>query len=505
MLVVAQKIVSKAEGRFVDVATVKPSARAMALAAETDKDPRLVEVMLSESRRIVRHRPNLIIAEHRRGWVMANAGIDHSNVAPGDGHERVLLLPLDPDASARALREELVAAYGVPVAIIISDSFGRPLRRGTVGIALGAAGLPAVIDWRGHPDLFGRAARSHRNRLCRRDRRRRLAGHGPGRRGDADRPGARPALVGARGARRRAGPPAGARSLPMSASRAGAGAVGRRRRRQAGARALPHPAARHADRRRQYRRRFRASRALDLARPRHAALYAVGPGESRTGLGPARRDLDFHGRARSWAARPGSASATAISPPMSSAPGGSPRARACRRSSTISAAASASPRAAAADERRSGAHAARHQRGLARLPGLFRAAALRAEVRRLDFAGSETARPHPDFLAALADPRLRAVVICPSNPFISIDPILAVPGVREALRACRAPVVAVSPIIAGKAVKGPTAKMMEELGLPVDAAAVARHYRDFLDLYIADEADRDAVLGSICRSCWRRP
>jgi LPPG:FO 2-phospho-L-lactate transferase len=116
-------------------------------------------------------------------------------------------------------------------------------------------------------------------------------------------------------------------------------------------------------------------------------------------------------------------------------------------------------------------------------------------VRRLEFAGSEASRPPPDFLATLADPNLRAVVICPSNPFISIDPILSIPGVREALRLCRAPVVAVSPIIAGKAVKGPTAKMMEELGLPVDAAAIARYYRDLLDLYIADEADRDALAG----------
>ena len=113
-------------------------------------------------------------------------------------------------------------------------------------------------------------------------------------------------------------------------------------------------------------------------------------------------------------------------------------------------------------------------------------------VRRLEFAGSEAARPHPDFIAALADPDLRAVVVCPSNPFISIDPILAITGVRAALQACRAPVVAVSPIIGGKAVKGPTAKMMEELGLPVGAAAVARHYSDFLDLYVADEADRGA-------------
>jgi LPPG:FO 2-phospho-L-lactate transferase len=114
-------------------------------------------------------------------------------------------------------------------------------------------------------------------------------------------------------------------------------------------------------------------------------------------------------------------------------------------------------------------------------------------ISELAFEGAETARPYPDFLATLADPDLRAIVICPSNPFISIDPILAVPGIRAALRDCHAPVVAVSPIIGGKAVKGPTAKMMAELGLPVDAKTVAHHYRDFLDLYIADEEDAAAV------------
>src|SRR5690349_7424884 len=124
VLVLAQKIVSKAEGRMVDVAAVKPSPQAVALAAEVDKDPRFVEVVLSESRRIVRHRPNLLIAEHKRGWVMANAGIDHSNVASDDGTERVLLLPLDPDASAEALRARLAEATGKRVAVIISDSFG---------------------------------------------------------------------------------------------------------------------------------------------------------------------------------------------------------------------------------------------------------------------------------------------------------------------------------------------------------------------------------------------
>jgi LPPG:FO 2-phospho-L-lactate transferase len=114
-------------------------------------------------------------------------------------------------------------------------------------------------------------------------------------------------------------------------------------------------------------------------------------------------------------------------------------------------------------------------------------------VRQIVFAGASTARPQPDFLAALAKEDLRMVVICPSNPLISIDPILSLPGVRKALRACRAPVVAVSPIIGGKAVKGPTAKMMDELGMPVDAASVARHYDDILDHYVIDEADAETV------------
>ena len=110
-------------------------------------------------------------------------------------------------------------------------------------------------------------------------------------------------------------------------------------------------------------------------------------------------------------------------------------------------------------------------------------------VREVAYAGSSEARANPDLLAALAAGDLEAVVICPSNPFLSIDPILSLPGVREALRACRAPVVAVSPIIGGKAVKGPTAKLMAELGLPVSAAAVAEHYADLLDIYVVDEAD----------------
>jgi coenzyme F420-0:L-glutamate ligase/coenzyme F420-1:gamma-L-glutamate ligase len=156
VIVIAQKVVSKAEGRSIDLATVKPSARAVELAQEVQKDPRLVELILSESVRVVRSRPNVLIVEHRLGFVMANAGVDQSNVGPTDGVERALLLPLDPDGTAEALHKKLSAQFGVPLAVIITDSFGRAWRRGTAGIAIGAAGLPALLDLRGNPDLFGR-------------------------------------------------------------------------------------------------------------------------------------------------------------------------------------------------------------------------------------------------------------------------------------------------------------------------------------------------------------
>ncbi len=120
-------------------------------------------------------------------------------------------------------------------------------------------------------------------------------------------------------------------------------------------------------------------------------------------------------------------------------------------------------------------------------------------VHELAFHGAATARAQPDFLAALADPRTTAVVICPSNPFISIEPILAVPGVRAALTECVAPVVAVSPLIGGRAIKGPTAKMMAELGMTPSAGAVARRYDDFIDGYVCDFADMDQVAGISAR------
>ena len=159
VLVLAQKVVSKAEARYIDLATVVPSARAQSLAAEVEKDPRLVEVILGESRRVVRRRPGILIVEHRLGFVMANAGVDRSNVDPEAGAEPVLLLPRDPDGSAATLLARLSAHFGKPLAVIISDSWGRAWRRGTVGVALGAAGLPTVMDLRGRPDLFGHELR----------------------------------------------------------------------------------------------------------------------------------------------------------------------------------------------------------------------------------------------------------------------------------------------------------------------------------------------------------
>lgn len=153
VLVVAQKAVSKAEGRHVVLDSVTVSPRAAELAALTRKDPRLVELVLSESVEVLRAQPGVLIVRHRLGYVMANAGIDRSNVG---GHDRVLLLPRDPDASAAGLRNALEERWHIDVAVVISDSFGRPWRRGVTNVALGAAGLASLIDRRGEADRHGR-------------------------------------------------------------------------------------------------------------------------------------------------------------------------------------------------------------------------------------------------------------------------------------------------------------------------------------------------------------
>ena len=153
ILVLAQKIVSKAESRLFDLAQVTPSESAYQLAASTEKDPRLVELILRESRQVLRSRPGSIIVEHRLGFVCASAGIDHSNVQGEE--EWVLLLPENPDASAQRIRAGLEEASGNRLGVMIIDSHGRAWRLGTVGVAIGLSGIPGLVDLRGQPDLFG--------------------------------------------------------------------------------------------------------------------------------------------------------------------------------------------------------------------------------------------------------------------------------------------------------------------------------------------------------------
>lgn len=157
ILVFAQKIISKAEGRAVNLATINPSQRAIELAKQTEKDSRVVELILQESNEVLRTRIGAIIVEHKLGFVCANAGIDHSNVAgAGDSAEEwVLLLPQNPDRSAEKLRDEVRSKTGKRVGILIIDSHGRAWRNGTVGVAIGIAGIPGLEDLRGTPDLFG--------------------------------------------------------------------------------------------------------------------------------------------------------------------------------------------------------------------------------------------------------------------------------------------------------------------------------------------------------------
>ena len=159
ILVLAQKIVSKAEGRTVNLATITPSNKALELAPQTGKDPRVIELILQESNEILRTRPGAIIVEHRLGFVCANAGIDHSNAkgenADVKAEDWVLLLPENPDKSAEEIRKRIESTTGTHIGVLIIDSHGRAWREGTVGLTIGVSGLPTLVDLRGQPDLFG--------------------------------------------------------------------------------------------------------------------------------------------------------------------------------------------------------------------------------------------------------------------------------------------------------------------------------------------------------------
>ncbi len=166
ILVVAQKVVSKAQGRYVDLDSIEPSARAKKLAVAVNKDPRLVEVILSESIRVVRQYPNVLIVEQRSGFILANAGVDRSNVSESSEGDQVLLLPTEPDMVVAGLRAQLESRFRVRLGVIVSDSFGRPWRQGTAGVALGADGFSALRDLRGRQDLFGRPLETSRTAMA---------------------------------------------------------------------------------------------------------------------------------------------------------------------------------------------------------------------------------------------------------------------------------------------------------------------------------------------------
>jgi coenzyme F420-0:L-glutamate ligase/coenzyme F420-1:gamma-L-glutamate ligase len=157
IIVLAQKIVSKSEGRLVNLTTVTPSQAAIDVAVQVEKDPRFVEMVLRESNRVVRTRPGTLIVEHKLGFVCANAGIDHSNVQGlwGEADDWILLLPENPDGSAARIRKNLEDASGARLGVMVIDSHGRAWRLGIIGTAIGLSGMPGLVDLRGVPDLFG--------------------------------------------------------------------------------------------------------------------------------------------------------------------------------------------------------------------------------------------------------------------------------------------------------------------------------------------------------------
>ncbi|MEJ0018591.1 MAG: coenzyme F420-0:L-glutamate ligase [Acetobacteraceae bacterium] len=429
VIVVAQKIVSKAEGRTVDLATVTASPEAERLGEEVGKDPRLVEVILSESTRVVRSRPNLIIVQHRLGFVMANAGVDQSNVAPADGVHRVLLLPLDPDASAETLRARLQRQYGAAVGVVVSDSFGRAWRRGTCGIAIGAAGLPSLIDLRGQPDLFGRTLEVS------------IIGF-------ADEIAAAASLL--QGQAAEAQPVVLVRGLAWSA----AARTGRRPRAPAGGGSVPVTVVALSG------GVGGAKLALGLSRvvPAEDLLVVCNTGDDFDHLGLCiSPDIDTVMYTLAGVANPevgwGRADETWSFMETLGALGGETwfrlgdrdvavhveRTRRLRAGETLSTVTAdlcrrlgVAPRVLPMSDDPVRTRV-RTDDGWIDFQDYFVRQRCEPVVHELAFHGATTARAQPEFLAALTDPATTAIVICPSNPFISIEPILAVPGVRAAL------------------------------------------------------------------------
>ena len=428
MLVVTSKIVSKAEGRYLDLGGIEPSERARELAQITRKDARLVEAILSEATEVVRAKPNVLIVATRHGLVMANAGIDQSNLGAEDHGRRVLLLPQAPDDSARRLKERLDAHFGADIGVIVSDSVGpgvaarhrRPRhRRGRRALAVGPARREGPV---------GPAAGGDRGRVCRCGRRIRRAGHGRGGGGPPGRAGARARLERAGAARVGAGPAQVRGPVPMS--------------RRAPPPTSRSPAASAAPSCRSAWRSLLGERlsiivntgddfehlGLHISPDVDTALYTLaGLVNEETGWG--RRDETWtfmSALAGPRRARPGSSSATATSRRTSIAPGGS---RAGETLTGICAhlAAQARRRRAHPADDATAACAPWSRPTRARWPS--RTISCASSAGRSCATSASTAplpaEPTPQVLDALAAPTLAGIIICPSNPWLSVEPILA--------------------------------------------------------------------------------
>jgi coenzyme F420-0:L-glutamate ligase / coenzyme F420-1:gamma-L-glutamate ligase len=158
VVVITQKIISKSEGRMINLSTIKPSNHAFELASKTKKDPRFIELILRESKSVVRYSENVIVTETKHGFVCANAGIDQSNVS-GPGNDFVLLLPVDPDLSARRIKQAIAETIGTNIAVVISDTFGRPFRLGQINVAIGVSGIDSIKSYIGKADMYGNILR----------------------------------------------------------------------------------------------------------------------------------------------------------------------------------------------------------------------------------------------------------------------------------------------------------------------------------------------------------
>ena len=495
VLVFAQKVISKAEGRVIDLATVEPTAQAAVLALTVQKDPRLVELVLRESQRIVRAAKDVLIVEHRLGLIMANAGIDQSNVDHPAGGEFALLLPEDPDGSATRLRERLRTLAGCEPGIVISDSFGRPWRVGTVGVAIGCAGIAATLDLRGEKDLFGRTLRvtvvGHADEIAS------AASLLMGQASEA-----RPVIL-VRGVNSLRATPSSSRTPLAARSRAHSPAA-----------SGPVPMTGHVVALCGGVGGAKLAHGLSLALPPENLSIIVNTGDDFQHLGLSiSPDLDsvvyalaeLSDPVRGWGRREETWTFMAALEGLGGDTwfrlGDGDLAMHVERSHRLAQGATLSE--VTAHLCRALGIAARvlpmsddpvrtrvlTGEGWLDFQEYFVHRQCRPAVKEFRFEGAGTARAQPDALAALERADLRAIIICPSNPFVSVEPILAVPGIRAAIQQSASPIVAVTPIIGGKAIKGPAAKMLAELGLDVSGEAIARRYGNLIDGFIVDDTD----------------